>query len=125
MKLTNEQICDYYIALSNLKDSKKLLPVKVSYAIVRNIKLFQPIVESVDTVRLEVLVKYGTPSVSQSGSYDIPPENIEVVGKELKDLGSSENEVNVLTIKLDALDGYELSVEEMDALYFMIDESEE
>ena len=125
MKLTNEQICDYYVALSKLKNSKKSLPVKVSYAIIRNIKLLQSIVETVDAVRLDVLVKYGTPSTTQIGGYDIQPENIKIVNEQLNDLGSTENEVSILTVKLSALDGYELTTEEMDALYFMIDESEE
>ena len=125
MKLTNEQVCDSYVALSNLKDSKKVLPIKVSYAIIRNIKLLQPIVESVDMVKLDIFGKYGTQDTNSPGSYDIPPENIAVVNEQLRELSSTENEVNILTIKLDALDGYELTVDEMDALYFMIEESEE
>lgn len=125
MKLTNEQVCDYFIALSNLKDNKKLLPIKVSYAIVRNIKILQPLVESVDTIRMDIFTKYGTPSTEKPGSYNIAPENIQVVNNQLRELGSAENEVDILTIKLDALDGYELSIEDMDALYFMLEDSED
>ena len=125
MKLTNEQVCDSYVALSNLKNSKKLLPIKVSYAIIRNIKLLQPIVESVDMVKLDIFSKYGTQDTNSPGSYDIPPENVVIVNDQLRELSATENEVNIITIKLDTLDGYELTVDEMDALYFMIEESEE
>lgn len=125
MELTNEQVCDSYVALSNLKNSKKVLPIKVSYAIIRNIKLLQPIVESIDMVKVDIFTKYGTRNTTNPGSYDISAESIDIVNTQLKELSSAENEVDILTIKLDALDGYELTVDEMDALYFMIEESEE
>lgn len=124
MTLTNKEIINIYPILSKLKNGGKSFPVKVAYAIARNLKTLRGIVEDVDPLRLSILEKYGEIQ-EDNNTYLIPPENKDIVVKELDDLDSVENDIKVYTIKLEQLDGYDLSVEEMEAIDFMIEESEE
>ena len=124
MILTNKEIANTYPILFELKNGGKAFPVKVSYAIARNLKTLKSIAEDIDPLRLSILEKYGTLQ-EDNNSYLIPPENKDIVIKELEDLDSVENDIKIYTIKLEQLDGYDLSVEEMEALDFMLEDSEE
>ena len=124
MILTNKDVANIYPILSAVKDGKKSFPVKVSYAIARNLKTLRAIAEDIDPLRLSILEKYGT--LQEDGNtYIVPPETKDVAIKELDDLNSIENDIKIYTIKLEQLDGYDLSVEEMEALDFMLEDGED
>ena len=79
--------------------------------------------KEIEDARLQIAAKYGV--LNEEGtSYNIPEENIEEASKELSDLFSLEQEVNIYTIKMEQLPEHiELSTAQMEAMLFMIDET--
>nr|DAP43414.1 MAG TPA: Protein of unknown function (DUF1617) [Caudoviricetes sp.] len=68
--MLNKDIVTMYRGLTSLaSDLETKLPAKVSFAIVRNIKLLAPIVEDIDFARQSVAATYG---VEVEGGYSIP-----------------------------------------------------
>nr|DAM21847.1 MAG TPA: Protein of unknown function (DUF1617) [Caudoviricetes sp.] len=68
--MLNKDIVTMYRGLTSLaSDLETKLPAKVSFAIVRNIKLLTPIVEDIDFARQSVAATYG---VEVDGGYSIP-----------------------------------------------------
>nr|DAR80365.1 MAG TPA: Protein of unknown function (DUF1617) [Caudoviricetes sp.] len=68
--MLNKDIVTMYRGLTSLaSDLETKLPAKVSFAIVRNIKLLTPIVEDIDFARQSVATSYG---VEVDGGYSIP-----------------------------------------------------
>lgn len=124
MILTNKEIANIYPVLFELKNSGKAFPVKVAYAIVRNLKTLRAIAEDIDSLRISILEKYGRLQEGDN-TYLILPENKDIAIKELNELDDVENDIKIYTIKLEQLDGYDLTVEEMEALDFMLEDSED
>jgi hypothetical protein len=125
MKVTNLEAINYYNSLQSLSEEDKTtqLPVKLAYAVVRNSKLLEPIAIDTVDIRQKILAKYGQPQ-DDGESYKILPDKIEYVNKEIDSLFEIENDVNLLTFPLDSLGDCELSINSMEALYFMIDNGE-
>lgn len=125
MRLTNQQVINYYEALNNLSESDitSRLPARVSYMIIKNIRELQPIVADALKIREKILTNNGSPQVDQEGNsyYSIDENKQEFVNKQLESLFSTENEVNISTFSLDTLNDCELSLQAMNALYFMVE----
>ena len=83
------------------------------------------IAKDIEAKRIEIIKKYGNPSEEDPEAYIIPDENIEVASKEVNDLLELEQEVAINMIKLDWLDGIDMSAAQVAAMSFMIDEDEE
>lgn len=124
MILTNKEIANIYPVLFELKNGGKSFPVKVAYAIARNFKTLRGIAEDIDPLRISILEKYGKLQEGDN-TYLIPPENKDIAIKELNELDDVENDIKIYTIKLEQLDGYDLTIEEMEALDFMLEDSED
>lgn len=121
--MTNNEILNFYEGLSKVANNKELrFPVKTSYAMLRNIRALAPIVEDIQTTRDSILKTYGEPVEDKPGYYSIPKENREVAQKELSSLNSVEQDVAILKIALSDLDNIELSVEELNGLYEMLED---
>ena len=114
-----QELVDIYNKLSQI-GNKVTLPAKSAYKMLRNIRLIKPIVEDYYTVQLNIAQSYGDLVNPELGTYKIKPENMELAQKELRELGETENDICFLLIDIDDLDGLNLSIEEMDALYPMI-----
>ena len=76
----------------------------------------------IEQARLEIIQKYGHLNEEDSNQFVIPPEKVETVNQELADLLSIEQELNILTIKIDDLDKVEFTPAQMEVLMFMIEE---
>mgnify|MGYP003399099163 CR=1 FL=1 len=62
---------------------------------------------------------------AQNGdSYQINPENFEKAKKEMDDLMNIEQEVKIRMIKESDLEGFDLTMAQMSAILFMIEEEE-
>lgn len=129
MKVT--ELVAIYQGLQKIKD--KALPVKVSYAINRNLKRMMPEVEAFDDSRMNVVRKYARKK--EDGSYDadekgnVQIDDVPACNKEISVLCDSEvTGVEFVKVplaeleKCDTADFDALTVSEMEILDFMIDE---
>lgn len=119
MKLSNNQIFKLYEGLNILKSNKEL-PIKVSFALLQNIKTIEPIYQSVITLRDNLAIENG--NVDDNGMVTIHPDKIEFVNKELQSLGNEETEVNLRMIKLSDIENINMSIEDLASLEIIISE---
>lgn len=122
-KMTNAEIYGLSKALSAaFNNEEKYLPARVNFYIQKNKNLLSQLNESIEITREHIITHYGT--LNEEGtSYNIPPENINEVNKELQDLLNVEQEVQVSMIYLSDLDGLDFTSKQMQALLFMIEEN--
>ena len=121
MKLNNQQIYEYAQQLSVFNSCNIKMPVRINFYLQKNIQLIQQAAEEIDRTRLGLAAQYGVINETQTG-YDIPNENIPIINKELNDLFSLEQELNIHQFKLADFDGIELTYQELSAIMFMIEE---
>lgn len=121
MKLTNNEIYNYANALNQYfgADNDMKLPIKVSFFLQKNIKVITEAAQEIDKARIEVAQRYGV--LSEDGqSYQIPDEKIADASKELEDLFTIEQHLNIHMFKLDDFNNIELTSAQTAALLFMI-----
>ena len=120
IKMTNQMIYEAANKLSALNIAG-YLPVKISFFLQKNISLIINLAKEIDNVKLSLGQKYGEPNQFGEGYY-IKSENMELVNKELTDLFSLEQDVNIHIFKLAEFDEIELTYEQLAAIAFMIEE---
>lgn len=121
--MTNKEIFSIFEGLTNLRqDASMRLPARSMFALSQDFRILQPIVEDIQTTRTELLNKYGTPDKEQPTTFQIPPENRDILMKELDQLDAVENDVKLHKIKLADLEDVSLSFETMDSLFSIIEE---
>lgn len=121
--MKNKEIYSNYIQLLTLKENKKLrFPAKVSFAIIYNIKTFFPIVETYEWTKDEIINQYAVKDEIHPGYYHIKEGNQNKVQQELTDLDNLETEISIQRIKIQDIENLELSIQDMEALYFMLEE---
>lgn len=122
MKLTNNEIYTYANQLMGVfNDENQKLPVKINFYLQKNKKLLIELAQDIERERLDIARSNGTLD-PEKGQYSIDPDKIESVQKELTDLFSLEQEVNIYKINIDSLsDDLTLTTGQMEALMFMID----
>ena len=115
MKIKNGQIVNFINGVMNLKEKK--LPIKLGYAITRNIKIMDPIATSYEEERQKILGKYAEKDDSgkfkvEDGSYIIS----DILGyeREMEELLEIENEMQLHTVTFDEIEKCDL--EQFDAL---------
>jgi hypothetical protein len=107
MKLSNETIVNSANALSQL--SVMELPVKVSYAIAKNINKIEKELKVYNAERQKLIQKYaikdtdGKPKIDGNGTMNIQEDFLEDWNKDTKELSAIENEIDIHLIKLDDL----------------------
>ena len=107
MKLSNETIVNSADALSQL--SVMELPVKVSYAIAKNINKIEKELKVYNAERQKLIQKYavkdtdGKPKIDENGTMNIQEGFLEDWNKDTKELSAIENEIDIHLIKLDDL----------------------
>lgn len=122
MKLTNQEIYNYAVALNNtFSDASQKLPVKVNFYLQKNKTALTTLAQDIDAARLEIIRNYGELN-EESSSYVIPKEKVAEAQKELTDLFTLTQDVNIYTINIDSLsDDITLTTGQMEAIMFMID----
>lgn len=124
MKLTNEQIYLYgkqlYTAFS---DVKQQLPVKLNFYIQKNKNTLRELSNEIEQSRKDIVYKYGEAN-EETGDYSVLSADKKALAlQELQDLLSLEQEVQIYLIDLNAFEqDVNLTVEQMDAILFMIQE---
>lgn len=122
MKLTNSEIYNYANALLNaFAENDRMLPIKINFYLQKNKKTLVELAKDIETNRTAIARTYGTPDETGT-QFSIDPEKIPVVEKELEDLFSLEQEVNIYKINIDSFDeDLMLTTAQMEAMMFMID----
>lgn len=98
MKLSNERIVNDANVLGAI--SQKNLPIKVSYAIAKNIAKIEAEIKVYNKERQKLIEKYsvkdkeGKPLI-EDNSIKIAPENVEEWNRDIKELLEIENEVDI------------------------------
>ena len=115
MKIKNSQIVNFINGIMNLKEKK--LPIKLGYAITRNIKIMEPVATSYEEERQKILGKYAEKDDSgkfrvEDGSYNI--SDIVAYEREMNELLAIENEMQLHTVTFDEIEKCDL--EQFDAL---------
>ena len=125
MTLTNSKI--YAYANSLLREvvapcADMKLPVKINFYLQKNMQTLRALASEIEENRLALIHSHGTQS-EDGETYAIPADKIEIVQKELNDLLSLEQEVQIYKINIDTLsDDLALTMGQMEALMFMIEE---
>ncbi len=106
MKLSNERIVNDTSVLGAI--SQKSLPIKVSYAIAKNIAKIEAEIKVYNKERQKLIEKYsvkdeeGKPLI-EDNSIKIAPEHIEDWNRDIKELLEIENEIDIHKIQLHTL----------------------
>ena len=115
MKIRNSQIVNFINGVMNLKEKK--LPIKLGYAITRNIKIMDPVATSYEEERQKILGKYAEKDDSgkfkvEDGSYII--SDISGYEREMEELLGIENEMQLHTVTIEEIE--KCDMEQFDSL---------
>ena len=124
MKYSNAFINAFAESEYEIVNDKELkFPAKVNYAIQKNFKTLYSIYQELETERVRVCQEYSTGL--ENGVYLFEDaEKRELAEKELNDLMTMKQEVNIMKFDIDALGDIELTSRQMDVLMNMIKDEE-
>ena len=128
LNLSNERIVNTINVLGELNNAK--LPVKVAYAITKNINKINSELKAYNEEKTKLINKYGEKDeegklkVEENGIIHLKEEFIEDYNRDIKELLAIENEIDIHMIQLDDLlnSKYDISPAELSAIDFMIEE---
>ena len=122
MKLTNNQIYNYAIELQkNFQDETQKLPIKINFYLQKNKNILLELAQNIEQIRTDIIANYGELDI-ETNQYTIPPEKVAEVSKELEDLFSLEQEVQIYTVSIDTFpEDISFTSGQMQAIMFMID----
>lgn len=124
MKLSNERILNSIQGLGEI--AKKALPVKVSYAIAKNLAKIDSELKVYDGERAKLIEKYakkddkGKIKADENGQIQF--KDLEGWSKDIKELLVIENEVDIHKFKLSELEGHDMTPAELMLIEYMIEE---
>lgn len=120
MKMNNGLIYQYALSLSEaLNDNDLQMPVAVLFSIEKNKQTLIAFAQDVEKYRMDIIKKYGE---EVNGNYNVPQEKIEIANKELQDLFSIEQEINIYKFNIEDLGDIKLTSNQMNAILFMIED---
>lgn len=118
--LTNAEIFGLASELPKVFKETDIFPVKINFYLQKNIKKLTELAQEIDAERINIIKKYGT--LVENNQYSVSSENIDKANSELQDLLNLTQEVPVSIVSLDLFDGINLSIEQVSAISFMIEE---
>ena len=122
MKFNNNQI--YQIAnntISNLDNLNIYIPAKANFFLQKNLQTLAAAAQEIEKSRIEIAKHYGV--LDEEGQqYKIPEDKLEDASKELEDLFSIEQELDIKTFSIEALGNAEFTPAQMQAMMFMIED---
>ena len=120
IKMNNGMIYKYALALNEaLNDNDLQMPVAVIFSIEKNKQTLMAVAQDVEKYRMDIIKKYGK---EVDGNYNVPQDKIEIANKELQDLFSIEQEVNIYKFNIEDLGDIKLTSNQMNAILFMIED---
>lgn len=120
MKLTNQQIYTRFIEMEQfLQSYNDYISIKIAFYIQKNFQNLKQASELIEMGRNNIVKNYG---VINDDEIEIKAENKEMFLKELEDLFSIEQDLDIKMIKLEDLGNIQLTPVQMQALMFMIED---
>ena len=120
IKMNNGMIYQYALTLNKtLNDNDLQMPVAVIFSIEKNKQTLMAVAQDVEKYRMDIIKKYGK---KVDGNYNVPQDKIEIANKELQDLFSIEQEVNIYKFNIEDLGDIKLTSKQMNAILFMIED---
>ena len=120
IKMNNGMIYQYALMLNEaLNDNDLQIPVAVLFSIEKNKQTLMAVAQDVEKYRMDIIKKYGE---EVDGNYNVPQDKIEIANKELQDLFSIEQEVNIYKFNIEDLGDIKLTSNQMNAILFMIED---
>lgn len=122
MKFNNNEI--YQITnnlISNLGNLNIYIPAKANFFIQKNIATLAAAAQEIDKSRLEIVKHYGILD-EENQQCVIPEDKIAEASKEIEDLFSIEQELDIKTFSVEALGKAEFTPAQMQAMMFMIED---
>ena len=122
MKFNNSEIYQIANVLAKTFDNLDIyIPAKANFFIQKNISTFAAAAQEIEKSRLEIAKHYGELD-EENQQYKIPEDKIEEASKELEDLFSIEQDINIKTFSIEALGNAEFTSAQMQAIMFMIED---
>ena len=119
--LTNEEIYLINQKLNkSFEQSNQYLPARINFYIQKNKKIIADLASVVEEARNTIILEFGSPD--EEGRVTISQDKIPEANKEIYDLFSIKQEVNVDLISLESIENYSFTMDQMEALIFMIEE---
>ena len=120
IKMNNGMIYQYALTLNEaLNDNDLQMPVAILFSIEKNKQTLMTVAQDIEKYRMDIIKKYGE---EVNGNYNVPQEKIEIANKELQDLFSIEQEVNIYKFNIEDLGDIKLTSSQMNAILFMIED---
>ena len=120
IKINNGMIYQYALTLNEvLNDNDLQMPVAVIFSIEKNKQTLMAVAQDVEKYRMDIIKKYGE---EVDGNYNVPQDKIEIANKELQDLFSIEQEVNIYKFNIEDLGDIKLTSNQMNSILFMIED---
>ncbi len=126
MKLTNKKILNDAMTIGAI--SNKELPVKVSYALAKNISKLEKELQIYNQERDKLIEKYSVKDddnktvIDENNQIKIQDKYLEDWNKDIKELQEIEVEIDIHKFKLEELNGYNMTPAELMAIEYMIEE---
>lgn len=122
MKLTNNQIYNYAVELQkNFLDETQKLPVKINFYLQKNKNILLELAQDIEKSRTDIIQSYSIIDEKTKQSI-IPQDKFEEASKELEDLFSLEQEVQIYKVQIDSFpENISFTTRQMEAIMFMID----
>ena len=122
MKFNNSEIYQIANVLAKTFDNLDIyIPAKANFFIQKNISTFAAAAQEIEKSRLEIAKHYGELD-EENQQYKIPEDKIKEASKELEDLFSIEQDLNIKTFAIEALGNAEFTSAQMQAIMFMIED---
>ena len=120
--MLNQDILNNYEQLKTVCEKAVIkFPATVSFTIIHNLRKMQPIVEDIQATYDNLVLKYA--DRIDSNCFKVPEQNREAFNKEVNALYSIDTEIQISKIQFSDIKDLMISLQEMDALYFMIEET--
>lgn len=122
MRMTNLEIFNTAKALVDMfSNFNQRLPIKVNFYIQKNKKTLLTLAQDIDNARLEIIHTWGQLD-PETNQYILGDNEVEIAQKELNDLFSLEQEVDICLVSIESFpDDISLTSEQMEILMFMIE----
>lgn len=123
--MKNKDIYKYYMLLNSFvtsaEEKKLYLPSKINFYFQKNKNNLSNACEAIFKTRQDICIEYGI-YVKEDDSFKFSDDIRDTVNEELDNLLEIEQELDIFMIKLSDLEGLEFTLEQMEALMFMIEE---
>ena len=122
MTYTNKEITSIFEGLALVRRSEITFPAKIGYAIVRNIRILEPIYQDIIDSRNRIILDNSKEKQAEQDFYTVAEDKKDFVNKELKSLGEAENDISLTKIKMKDIESLDLPIDIVEGLFYMIED---